>query len=229
MDPIVRAKRALDYWHKHGKFPFDEPGYNPVTGLVRDLSKPKRKHRRTSTPTHQCTDAQAHTLPGPEVVVHLEHLKPSIPIQIHPSEGEEGSDVTCYRTPYHMIPIVQAEQEERVALGITPRDYGKRWRSAYRGEIGEMPECSPGEHDKAEMYWARICRALEMCEGERGCWTPSENNRLHLLERKWRARKDGDDPWFELKGTWKGRLTYEEREQFEEIKAMIDLRKRGRR
>jgi hypothetical protein len=173
--------------------------------------------------------------------VHLEHLNPNtipvpdlvpvvpvlVPVPLRPGEGEEGSDVTSSRTPYHMIPIVQQEKADREALGITPRDYGTRWQSAYRAEIGEMPECGPGDHDKAESYWLKICRALEMQEGDRGCWTPAENNRLHMLERKWRARKDGLDPWFEMKGTWKGRLAGEEREKFEELRAMMEINKRS--
>lgn len=113
-------------------------------------------------------------------------------------------------------------------MGITPRDYGTRWVSAYRTVIGERPECSPGDHAAAEAYWLRICHALEMQEGEEGLWTPAENNRLHLLERKWRRRKDGEDAWFELKGTAGGGITGEQRAELEEIEARIDISTRSR-
>lgn len=214
IDPNLHLKRALRYFHKTGKFPHDQPGYDPATGLVTDPSKPARKHIRTRALPQQ--DTSAH-LKSPNLTEYSNTPKPIT----QPTDSDEGSDTSTERTPYWLIPIVASERAERESQGITPRDYGKRWQSAYRDQIGPMPECGPGDHEKAEAYWQRICQALVMQEGEVCVWTPNENNRLHLLERKWRARKDGEDAWFELRGTARGALTAEERVKFEEIKRLI--------
>lgn len=121
--------------------------------------------------------------------------------------SEEGDD-SERRRPYWMHKIVQAEQEERKLLGITPKDYGKRWRSTIWSEIGEAPVCGPADHAQAETFWYRIVKAIDKAaygsDPEEGGWSPSERVRLYQLEKKWRKRKDGLDPRFEVVGTLRG-------------------------
>jgi hypothetical protein len=234
LDPAVRERRALRYWHKYGRFPFDRPGYDPRTGLV---DPPRRRTLPPVSPVspvstvHNVNMSQCHIVtsthhPSPNIIESYIHIEPlSVPVPIRdPTDSDEGSDTGTERTPYWLQPLVMSEKGERDSQGITSRDYGHAWQSAYRARIGEMPDCGPGDRAKAETYWFRICQALDMQEGTVGesPWTIAENNRLHLLERKWRARKDGRDPRFEVAGTRRGRLGEGDRKRLEDVKVRIE-------
>lgn len=219
--PFLVAKRALDYWHKHGQFPFQVTGYDPRTGLVAESTEHRRSraqshphpHQRTATQSHMSTVTLTHRAPD---VMETVILKEQATVSV--SESDEGTDTTSSRTPSWMQPLVRSEREDRESAGITAKDYGTRWQSAYRVEIGNSPECGGGDREAARQFWSRIVAAIE-----KGGWTPAENNRLHLLERKWRKRKDGEDPRFEVIGTWRGNVTEEDRKRIEDWKLVLGL------
>lgn len=207
VSPILRARRALDYWHKHGRFPFDQPGYDPRSGLVTVSRGPM--HQRTSAHTHSPTPPPAHTALG-EVVSC---------IYKDPSHTGEGSDTSSPSTPYCLKAIVRADADDMTSLGITPRDYGTRWQSAYRGMIGPTPECRPGDHRAARVYWQAIVKALEV-EAQ---WTPAERHRLRLMEKKWHKRAVGGDLRFEVVGNAVGGMTEEQKREYRDRKRLAEM------
>lgn len=131
----------------------------------------------------------------------------------------EGSDTSHSTVPYYMRGIVRADSDDRASLAITPKDYGSRWQSAYRGMIGPTPVCAPGDHIQAGLYWQAIVKALET---ERQ-WTPAERTRLRLLERKWRARAVGEDIRFEVMGNGTGGMTEDQRREYRDRKRVMEM------
>lgn len=81
-----------------------------------------------------------------------------------------------------------SDREEREA-------YGRELPAAYRHILGPTPKCLPSDHLTAKIYLSRIEQAIEQ-----GGWTRSEGMRLRQLRGKWRARAQGQDPRFNLKG-----------------------------
>jgi hypothetical protein len=203
LTPALRVKRAIDYWHKHGKFAHDQLGYDPATGLV---------HKPTSTHLHKPNTTLTNT--GDVVTVYTPRTEDDL---------NEGADTTSPRTPYFLRSIVKAEAEDRTAQGVTPKDYGNRWQSAYRDQIGDTPVCRPGDHKKAELYWYKIKRALEQDD-----WTPAERNRLYLLENKWRRRKDGNDPRFEVVGNLRGSPNPDQKREIHDRRILENIRQIAR-
>jgi hypothetical protein len=74
-------------------------------------------------------------------------------------------------------------------------------QAAFRGELGPMPVCAPGDVHQAGVYWRRVVRLLERR------WSHSDTVQLRRLERKWRERMQGKDARFMVAGTRAGRLT----------------------
>jgi hypothetical protein len=211
-DSRLEMSRALRYAAITGKLDyFDTPYWE------REQARKRRANRRAyqahhTTQTHAAqTHAQAHSSTStlPHTPVSAQPLSAGVESVIHIEQD---------RLPYDLIPIVRAAREEREAQHITPADYGKRWKAAYRAVIGAKPECGPGEHGKAAGYLWRIQRAIED-----GGWTPSENNRLHALERKWRERAEGRDARFEVVGTYRGRPGAGERREIHDRKVLADI------
>jgi hypothetical protein len=126
--------------------------------------------------------------------------------------------------PGWMRPMVLAERDERAALGITAKDYGKRWRAAYRTLTGDAPVCGPGilaiNKDKARRYHGKLCEAIRV-----GGWTPSESIHLYKAEKVWRKRMLGQDARFEVLGTRPGRAAWEDRERMRAIEMVMEIRK----
>lgn len=147
-----------------------------------------------STHTHTGT---AHTFSSALKGVASCHIEPSTYSSEPPRHG---------KSPYGIRPLVVAEREEREARGITPADYGRKWKSAYRSLIGEVPLCGPGELGKARAFLERVRQAIEA-----GGWTPAENRRLWKMKRVWEARVSGHDPRFLVVGNVGGKLSGEDR------------------
>lgn len=213
VSPILRTRRALDYWHKHGKFPFDHPNYDRTTGLVTVTRAPM--HQRTHPQAHASTSTLVHSALG-EVAscIHKDYTLDR--------DLDEGSDTSSATVPYYMKAIVRADDEDRTSLGITPKDYGTRWQSAYREMLGSTPLCGAGDHRKAGAYWQAIVKALELD----GQWTPAERNRLRLMEKKWRKRAEGEDLRFEVVGNGVGGMTEEQKREYRDRKRVMEMTKR---
>lgn len=214
-DPAHLYRRALRYWYKTGRLDFFE-------------------QYRTGALTHSRTRTRAH----PSNSAPVNWQKQSLYIQKDPAypmgatDGPHGrphsgidpgqnSDQGCDsegRRPYWMNGLVSALREERESLHITPKDYGHRWRSGYVSFIGERPICNPGDHTAAQLYWYRITQALDM-EG----WSPSERTRLRALERKWKARKDGQDARFEIMGNVSGGPDPDQRRRIHDLRIFHDI------
>lgn len=241
ISPELRSRRALEYWHKHGKFIFTEPGYDPATCTVKKPYKPKPKPKvaGTSTPSPTCTTALTHMCTTPHTPKHTPpttdgrvHTQKELRLVDKPanfydgdSDSDSGSDSTTGKRPYWMGSLVTAMREERETLGITPKDYGKRWVSGYRYRIGPTPDCGPADHDKAQRYWYKILQALDD-DDER--WTPSERIRLKAMEAKWRKRKDGRDPRFEMLGNRRGGLDATQKRELHDRRILEDIARLAR-
>lgn len=134
------------------------------------------------------------------------------------SNGWNGDSIDRARTPYFLLPLVEAERLERESRGITPADYGTRWRSAYCSILGERPVCGPADHDRARGYLDRIERAIEQ-----GGWTPGEGQRLRKMRETWNRRAAGRDAYFEIMGTHSGKVDPEDKKRIEAMKRMIRI------
>ena len=135
-------------------------------------------------------------------------------IPINPLEDSEALG----RIPYFMMPVVQAEQDERISAGITPKDYGKRWRATFRSITGDAPFCMPGDRDTARVYLRKVQTAIRQ-----GGWSPSEWGSLSRAEKVWLRRVNGLDARFEVVGTRPGRLQFHERERMRAIEVSTQL------
>jgi hypothetical protein len=204
--PTERSRRALAYWHKHGRFIFDEPGYDAATCTV------------CAMPVSQPTPAQAHTSTPAQPHICTSTLKE---VDTYTTEKTEyASEEDLGGTPYFLRGDIVADREMRESLGITAKDYGTRWQSAYRTLLGPRPECGPGDRSAAGLFWMKIRQALKQ-----GGWTPGEWGRLYALERKWRKRRNGEDPRFEVMGTSTGRPSPGQAKEIHDRKVGEDMRK----
>ena len=138
-----------------------------------------------------------------------------------PNTYNEGSEGDGDRGPYWMNPLVEQERLEREALGITPADYGKSWKAAFRTITGDCPKLGPADHDGASLYLSRIRRAMDQSG-----WTPGEWNTLHALEKKWEARAEGNDIRIEVVGTYRGNPPKQYREEIARRRARSEMRRR---
>ena len=120
------------------------------------------------------------------------------------------------RIPYALLPAVQADRVERESLGITPADYGTRWRASFAHIVGDVPLLRPGDRDGARLYLAGIERALD-----RGGWTPSEWGRLRRMRDKWTRRAEGRDARFEVRGNMRGGIDSKERKLIQALKIIL--------
>lgn len=126
--------------------------------------------------------------------------------------------------PYSMRPAIRADREDRESMGITPEDYGTRWRAAYSSLIGDPPLLSPGDHDGAREYLSRIESAIE-----RGGWTKSERGALQRMRVKWSRRERGEDAYFEVIGNRAGRISREDYKLVQALRVIIEARTMGDR
>lgn len=130
----------------------------------------------------------------------------------------DGDSEKLGRLPYFLNPQVMADRAERESQGITPADYGKRWRATFRGITGNAPLCMPADHDTAKQYLHRVQAAIR-----RGGWSPSEWGSLSRAEKVWLRRANGLDARFEVVGTRPGRLQFDEREKMRAIQVSRTL------
>ena len=182
---------------------------------------PAQSHYYTSTPAHKRTTALERTA----TYKHKDHSDAEDhDITRHWDHGltdgasDCGSDQDAFSTPYWLRGIVRADREERQALGITPKDYGKRWKATFRTITGDCPECYPGDHATAESYWHRIRQAIS-----KGGWSPSEWSALYKLEKVWGDRAHGRDVWFEVMGTRRGRPDSEQQARIDVMRRREEL------
>lgn len=180
------------------QFPQPHPHPIPQSGTL---------HQRTGPHPHIPTP----TLNGTESIKHEDHTE---------DHTDSGSDAATGRTPYFLRSQVVADRQDRESLSISPADYGTRWRAAFRAMTGEAPECGPGEHAKARLYWLRLREAIRI-----GHWSPSEWSNLYRQERVWRERAAGRDARFEVMGTRKGRADPEQRKMIGTMAIMVQMQK----
>jgi hypothetical protein len=182
--------------------------------------EPEQLHQRTSALPHSHTTTLAHT--------HTAHKNTYAPIvkvsYIHKEHTDlvDAMDTAMEtgRTPYCFNPQVVEDRQTRESLYITPADYGKRWRATFRVLTGDAPQCRPGDHAAARMYWLRVRDARE-----RGGWSPSERASLYRAEKLWGRRAEGREPRFEVMGTIGGRPDREQRMEMERYQVMVNMRK----
>lgn len=120
------------------------------------------------------------------------------------------------RIPYSERPAEKSDADDRISLGITPADYGVKWRSAYADILGPRPVCGPRDHAKARLYLERIRLAIN-----RGGWTNNEWTRLRRLERTWEKRAAGMDPVYEVVGNRGGKINQSEARLIQAIRVMM--------
>jgi len=120
------------------------------------------------------------------------------------------------RVPYSLHPAVIADRLERDALGITPTDYGTRWRVAWASIVGPSPQLRPGDHEGAALYLSRVQSAID-----RGGWTTSEWSRLYQIRDRWTEKVAGRDATFEVIGNRPGGISGSERRQITSLRVII--------
>ncbi len=177
-----------------------------ASGLLPPFKQSAIAHKRTNpqrTP-HQYTPAPQHNPTHAPIVVGTY------------IQEEQETDRSSGKFPYWMRPQVVSDRADRQSQGITPQDYGKRWRATFRHITGDAPVCMPGDRDTAREFWQRVRAAMA-----KGGWSPSEFGSLYRLEKIWRFRANGLDPRFEVLGTRPGRAVWEDRERIAQIKMTL--------
>lgn len=174
----------------------------------------------TIAPAHTRTQAHQHPSTRAQSTAHLRTpAQTPVGTSIYKEQGAEAES----DGPRRYSDLVEQEREEREAHGITPGDYGDRWRAAFRYLTGDAPMCGPGECDKAEVYWQRVCEAMQI-----GGWTPGEWHQLHRAYRVWGRRARGQDAKFNAMGTRPGRPTFEDRQRIRACDGIITLQQISR-
>lgn len=167
----------------------------------------------TNAHLHQRTLPQAHPHTRPLNVIDTNNKKNTDERDYGPVETDSEAK------PYWSRPMVLQERAEREALGITRKDYGTRWRAAFRSVTGNAPKCAPGDRLAAYRYWQKLVAAIRM-----GQWTAGEHGQLYRQARVWQARAQGLDARFEVVGTRPGRPAPEDRGRIEMMKVLADVR-----
>jgi hypothetical protein len=182
-----------------------DPSVYPVAG--KGYTSNAHVHSHTTTHTHSST--RAIKVLGTDIQEEIQQT---------PLDRESGSYQSGDHMPYFMLDIVRSDQEERDSAGITPADYGKRWKATFRTITGDAPVCGPRDHDTAMKYWRKLREAVE-----RGGWSPGEWGSLVKAESTWRRRAHGRDPRFEVVGTRPGRVSSEDRKQIQVLEFIMGL------
>lgn len=219
ISPTTRHRRTLAYWHAFQKLPHTQTGYNIHTARV-EIGCPERARIQLA---QQCTGAPAHPCTATPVQSCTTHTGDVATVNKENIQGQAReifSDEDLGHTPYFLRGIVQSEQADRESMGITPADYGTRWQSAYRGEIGPTPVCAPADHAKAYAYLGKLKAVLG-----KDTWTPAERTRLRLMVKKWQIRAEGYDARFEVVGNMIGSPSPEQRKEIRDMRVMIAIRK----
>lgn len=178
------------------------------------------QHTRLLPPYHPKSQFKrqrtAHTPPSTTAPSHQSTHAPMV-VETLVQEEQESSQKYF---PYWMRPQVIADREDRQSQGITPQDYGKRWRATFRSITGDAPVCMPGDRTKAREYWVLVREAMQ-----KGGWSPPEWGSLYRAEKTWRLRAHGLDARFEVLGTRPGRAVWEDRERIAQIKLALGMGK----
>lgn len=115
--------------------------------------------------------------------------------------------------------LTLAEQDERKAARVTRRDYGTRWRAAFREITGSTPKLKPNDRQGAAMFLSKIQEAIraheERSDDTGAFWSASELCRLRQMAKVWERRASGEDLRFVHHGNRPGRTPYSCRAGYE--------------